>query len=98
MALQNQNKGTVILTWNRAVCEEGIYNYRIYLNGKVAANTISDTNTYTFNNMPFNVLLSFYVVAITNISRVSNPSNVETIILTDTNKEMLLNYSLDFFI
>ena len=98
MAFQNQNKGTVILTWNRASCEEGISHYRIYLNGKVFANTVSDINTYKAYNMPFFTKLTFYVLAVTKACRVSGKTNEVSIILTDTDKEMSLNYTLDFFI
>ena len=98
MAFQNQNNGTVILTWNRASCEEGISHYRIYLNGKVFANTVSDINNYKADNMPFFTKLTFYVLAVTKACRVSGKTNEVSITLTDTNKEILLNCDLDFFI
>ena len=98
MAFQNQNKGTVILTWNRASCEEGISHYRIYLNGKVFANTSSDINTYKADNMPFFTNLTFYVLAVTKACRVSGKTNEASIILTSTNKEISLNCTLNFFI
>jgi hypothetical protein len=98
MSGSNQNSGIVILVWNRAIVEEGISHYRIYLDGNVIGNTLSDTNSYEIIGLPFDVELTFVVVAVTNKCRVSSKSNEAKITLTNTNKQMLLNYSLDFFI
>lgn len=98
MSTQVQDTGSVVLAWNRASCEEGISHYRIYLNGTVVANVRGSNASYVINNMPFETNLTFYVLAVTNRCRVSKKSNEASIVLTNTNKKIALNYSLDFFI
>ena len=68
--------GSIVLNWAKAGAQEGISHYRIYMDGKVIANTLDDSNFYTVNNIPLYIEHSFYVVGVTTQCRVTGPSNV----------------------
>ena len=90
--------GVVILNWNKAICNEGISHYRIYVNEQIVGNTAGDIGNFKVNNMPLHVVLSFKVIAVTNNCRTSKESNTVDIVLPTSNEPHNLNYNLNFYI
>lgn len=81
----------VVLNWNSAQCKEGISHYQIYQDDVIVANTLNNTPQHlTPNDLIIGFTYSWYVVGVTNANRITGPSNVVTLTLTEVSQNLNL--------
>jgi len=73
----NKEAGTYDLTWTASTDDDGIAEYRVYLNGQLVATLPPTTTSYTFENLLENVNYTAEVRAIDTLGAISTAASVD---------------------